>query len=52
MPRPRLLRDRPVARQVLVLQVGTVLLLVVVGILMASYDARRDSRSQIGRAHV
>ncbi|MDQ6527146.1 sensor histidine kinase [Nocardioides sp. LHD-245] len=46
MPRPRLLRDRPVARQVLVLQVGTVLLLVVVGILMASYDARRDSRSR------
>ncbi|WP_260806036.1 sensor histidine kinase [Nocardioides sp. SLBN-35] len=46
MPRPRPLRDRPVARQVLVLQVGTVLLLVVVGILMASYDARRDSRSR------
>jgi two-component system CitB family sensor kinase len=46
VPRPRLLRDRPVARQVLVLQVGTVLLLVVVGILMASYDARRDSRSR------
>ncbi|WP_257425678.1 sensor histidine kinase [Nocardioides carbamazepini] len=46
MPRLRLLRDRPVARQVLVLQVGTVLLLVVVGILMASYDARRDSRSR------
>lgn len=46
VPRPRLLRDRPVARQVLVLQVGTVLLLVAVGILMASYDARRDSRSR------
>ena len=46
MPRPRLLRDRPVARQVLLLQVGTVLLLVVTGILMASYDARRDSRSR------
>ncbi|GAA1533415.1 sensor histidine kinase [Nocardioides humi] len=46
MPRPHLLRDRPVARQVLVLQVGTVLLLVVTGILMASYDARRDSRSR------
>jgi sensor histidine kinase regulating citrate/malate metabolism len=46
MPRLRLLRDRPVARQVLVLQVGTVLLLVVVGILMAAYDARRDARSR------
>ncbi len=46
VPRPRLLRDRSVARQVLVLQVGTVLFLVVVGILMASYDARRDSRSR------
>lgn len=46
VPRPRLLRDRPVARQVLLLQVGTVLLLVVTGILMASYDARRDSRSR------
>ncbi len=46
VPRPHLLRDRPVARQVLVLQVGTVLLLVVTGILMASYDARRDSRSR------
>ncbi|WP_364516267.1 sensor histidine kinase [Nocardioides sp. LML1-1-1.1] len=43
---PRLLRDRSVARRVLLLQVATVLLLVVVGILMASYDARRDSRSR------
>lgn len=46
VPRPRLLRDRPVARQVLLLQVGTVLLLVVTGILLASYDARRDARSR------
>ncbi|WP_235536122.1 sensor histidine kinase [Nocardioides sp. Root190] len=46
MPRPRLLRDRSVARQVLLLQVGSVLLLVLIGILMASYDARRDSRSR------
>lgn len=46
VPRLRLLRDRPVARQVLLLQVGTVLMLVVTGILMASYDARRDSRSR------
>ncbi|WP_408899282.1 ATP-binding protein [Nocardioides sp. R1-1] len=46
MPRLRLLRDRPVARQVLVLQVGTVLLLVLTGILLASYDARRDARSR------
>ncbi len=30
----------------LLLQLGTVLLLVVTGILMASYDARRDSRSR------
>ncbi|TQL68111.1 sensor histidine kinase regulating citrate/malate metabolism [Nocardioides albertanoniae] len=30
----------------LLLQLGTVLLLVVVGILMASYDAQRDSRSR------
>jgi two-component system CitB family sensor kinase len=44
--RRRPLRDRPVARQVLLLQVATVLLLVVTGILMASYDARRDSRSR------
>lgn len=43
---PRLLRDPSVARRVLLLQVATVLLLVVVGILMASYDARRDSRSR------
>ncbi|WP_028655689.1 sensor histidine kinase [Nocardioides sp. J54] len=46
MLRNRLFRDRPVARQVLLLQVGTVLLLVVVGILLASYDARRDARSR------
>lgn len=46
MPISRLLRDRSVARRVLLLQVATVLLLVVVGILMASYDARRDSRSR------
>ena len=46
MPRSRLLRDRPVARRVLLLQVGSVLLLVLIGILMASYDARRDSRSR------
>lgn len=44
--RPHLLRDRSVARQVLLLQVGSVLLIVLVGILMASYDARRDSRSR------
>ncbi|MBM7520139.1 sensor histidine kinase [Nocardioides nitrophenolicus] len=43
---PRPLRDAPVARQVLLLQVGLVLLLVLTGILMASYDARRDSRSR------
>lgn len=46
VPRPRLLRDPSVARRVLVLQVGSVLLLVLIGILMASYDARRDSRSR------
>ena len=46
LPRPRLLRDRSVARQVLLLQFGTVLLLVLLGILMASYDAQRDSRSR------
>ncbi|OIJ23793.1 sensor histidine kinase [Nocardioides luteus] len=44
--RPRALRDRTVAQQVLLLQFGTVLLLVVTGILMASYDARRDSYSR------
>ncbi|SDJ72330.1 Sensor histidine kinase regulating citrate/malate metabolism [Nocardioides sp. YR527] len=44
--RPRVLRDRPVAQQVLLLQFGTVLLLVVTGILMASYDAQRDSYSR------
>jgi sensor histidine kinase regulating citrate/malate metabolism len=50
VPRPRLLRgllrDRSVARQVLLLQIGSVLLLVLIGILMASYDARRDSHSR------
>lgn len=44
--RSRAIRDRPVAQQVLLLQFGTVLLLVVTGILMASYDARRDSYSR------
>ncbi|GGU30600.1 sensor histidine kinase [Nocardioides albus] len=44
--RHRLLRDRPVAQQVLLLQFGTVLLLVVTGILMAAYDAQRDSYSR------
>ena len=34
------------AQQVLLLQFGTVLLLVVTGILMASYDAQRDSYSR------
>lgn len=43
---PRLLRDRPVARQVLLLQGATVLVLVVTGIAMAAYDAQRDSRSR------
>ena len=44
--RSRAIRDRPVAQQVLLLQFGTVLLLVITGILMASYDARRDSYSR------
>ncbi|MCX6399426.1 MAG: sensor histidine kinase [Propionibacteriales bacterium] len=43
---PRLLRDRSVARQVLLLQIGIVLLLVVTAIGLAAYDARRDSRSR------
>ncbi|WP_235531117.1 MULTISPECIES: sensor histidine kinase [unclassified Nocardioides] len=47
MPRlPRLLRDRSVARQVLLLQVAIVLLLVVTAIALAAYDARRDARSR------
>lgn len=44
--RHRLLRDRPVAQQVLLLQLGTVLLLVATGILLAAYDAQRDSYSR------
>lgn len=43
---PRLLRDRSVARQVLLLQVAIVLLLVVTAIALAAYDARRDARSR------
>lgn len=47
MPRlPRLLRDRSLARQVLLLQVGIVLFLVVTAIALAAYDARRDARSR------
>ena len=41
---PRPLAGLSVARQVLLLQVGVVLLLVVVAIALATYDARRDVR--------
>ena len=46
MPRPHPLRDLSVARQVLLLQVGVVLLLVVAAIALAAYDARRDARAR------
>ncbi|GAA3685082.1 sensor histidine kinase [Nocardioides ginsengisoli] len=52
MSRAHLLRDRPVARQVLLLQVGSVLLLVVIGILLASYDARKDAHSRAAQRAV
>lgn len=45
MRRPRPLADLSVARQILLLQVGVVLLLVVVAIALAAYDARRDARA-------
>ena len=45
MRRPRLLGDLSVARQILVLQVGLVLVLVVSAIVLATYDARRDARA-------
>ncbi|GAA3810108.1 sensor histidine kinase [Nocardioides panacisoli] len=44
MRRPRPLAGLSVARQVLLLQVGVVLLLVTVAIVLATYDARRDVR--------
>lgn len=44
MRRPRPLADLSVARQILLLQVGVVLLLVGVAIALATYDARRDVR--------
>ncbi len=37
-------RDTSVARQILVLQVGVVLVLVVASLALAAYDARRDAR--------
>jgi sensor histidine kinase regulating citrate/malate metabolism len=37
-------REIPVARQILLLQVGVVVVLVVVGVALAAYDARRDAR--------
>ena len=36
--------EMPVARQILLLQVGVVVVLVVVGVALAAYDARRDAR--------
>jgi len=39
-------RESSVARQVLLLQVGVVLVLVVASIALAAYDARRDARAQ------
>ncbi|NYJ01633.1 sensor histidine kinase regulating citrate/malate metabolism [Nocardioides thalensis] len=44
MRRPRPMADLSVARQILLLQVGVVLLLVGVAIALATYDARRDVR--------
>ncbi len=41
----RRLRDASVARQILVLQVGVVLVLVVAALALAAYDARRDART-------
>lgn len=38
-------RESPVARQVLLLEVGVVLVLVVAAIALAAYDARRDART-------
>ena len=39
-------RDTSVARQILVLQVGVVLVLVVASLALAAYDARRDARDE------
>ncbi len=41
----RRLREASVARQILVLQVGVVLVLVVAALALAAYDARRDART-------
>lgn len=49
--RPRLLTDISVARQVLLLQVGVVVVLVAVALALTAYDARRDAREDAtGRA--
>ncbi|MEZ0580053.1 ATP-binding protein [Nocardioides sp. MH1] len=44
MRRPRFLADLSVARQILLLQVGVVVVLVVTAIGLTAYDARRDVR--------